>query len=113
MIKVVYGSNTIEVPEGTSIEDIKAGLKSIYPEIANATVSETEDGYKFEVKAGTKGSGEITAVYEQNRFNVSADLSDDEIKAALANIYPEIANATATREGNTLTFEVKAGTKGI
>lgn len=111
-MQIKYGANQFPVPEGSSIEEIKTALSAIYPELANAEAIRTEDGYEFVVQAGTKGSDDITVVYGQNRFTVPGGMTDEEIKTAVSAIYPELANASATREENTVTFTVQAGTKG-
>lgn len=107
---IKYASNTINVADGTSLEEVKRGLVAIYPELANATSVEIEGGYEFKVQAGTKGA-DTTVVYGDNRFTVPGE-DDAEIKAAVSAIYPELANGSMTRVGSTLTFTVQAGTKG-
>ena len=110
---VRYNDNTINLPEGTSVSDARDALKGIYPEIANADAVETSEGITFEVKAGTKGAGELKVVYGDNSISLPAGTSDADAREALKSIYPEIANADASRDGDTLTFTVKAGTKGV
>lgn len=111
MLTVKYGVNTLEVPEDLTAEQVRESLVSIYPEIANATAEITDGVLEFKVTAGTKGA-DLEVIYGQNTLSVPADMTDEEIRASLVGIYPEIANAQATREGNTLRFEVRAGTKG-
>lgn len=109
---VKYNDNTINLPEGTTTEEAREALKGIYPEVANATAVETEEGIEFKVQAGTKGSDELKVVYGENSISLPAGTSDEEAREALKGIYPEIANAQADRDGDTLTFSVQAGTKG-
>lgn len=55
-----------------------------------------------------------TVVYGSNRLNVEdASLSAKEIQASMAEIFPELKNATFEEVGNEIIFTVKAGTKGM
>mgnify|MGYP001162013715 CR=1 FL=1 len=111
---VIYGTNRLVVEDDTlTVEEIKASMAEIFPELKNATATVEGDTIKFEVKAGTKGMAR-TVVYGTNRLTVEDDsLTVEEIKASMAEIFPELKNATATVEGDTIRFEVKAGTKGM
>jgi hypothetical protein len=53
-----FGSRTFDDPgEQYTAQQIHAALIPIYPELANATIQEGEDGsINFVVKGGTKGS---------------------------------------------------------
>lgn len=109
---VKYNDNTLNLPEGTTAEEAREALKGIYPEIANAEAVETAEGIEFAVKAGTKGADELKVVYGDNTLTLPAGTTNEEAREALKGIYPEIANADANRDGDTLTFSVQAGTKG-
>ena len=111
-MKVTYNDNVLVLPEGTSTEDARNSLKTIYPEIANATAVETEDGIEFVVQAGKKGADLLKVVYGDNVLSLPADTTTEAARDSLKLIYPEIANASANREGDTLTFNVEAGKKG-
>ena len=54
-----YDGNVFEVPEGSSAEDVRASLTSVYPQLENATVTEVTEGnstyIEFAVRASTKG----------------------------------------------------------
>jgi len=52
----VYKNFTVNVEEGQTVEEVKAALTEIFPELANASVNENESGViTFEIKAGEKG----------------------------------------------------------
>lgn len=109
---VVYGTNRLTIEDNNlSVQDIKASMADIFPELKNATASQVGDEIHFEVKAGTKGAR--TVVYGTNRLTIEDDnLSVQDIKASMADIFPELKNATASQVGEEIHFEVKAGTKG-
>lgn len=110
---VVYGTNRLQIEDDAlSVADIKASMADIFPELKNATATTVGSEIHFEVKAGTKGAR--TVVYGTNRLQIEDDaLSVADIKASMADIFPELKNATASTVGNEIHFEVKAGTKGI
>lgn len=110
---VVYGSNRLNVEDATlSAKDIQASMAEIFPELKNATFEEVGNEIRFTVKAGTKGSTRVV-VYGSNRLNVEdASLSAKDIQASMAEIFPELKNATFEEVGNEIRFTVKAGTKG-
>lgn len=108
----VYGRNKIERPASESIADVKAALAEIFPELANATYTESGDTVTFQVRAANKGAGTRTYVYGRNKIERPADESVEDVKAALAEIFPELANATYSAEGDTVTFQVRAANKG-
>ena len=52
--------------------------------------------------------------YNTFELNVDVDLSIDEIREELAEIFPEIENADYTQdEEGTITFTMRAGEKGV
>lgn len=110
---VVYGTNRLAIEDDSlSVEEIKASMSEIFPELKNASARTVGSEIHFEVKAGTKGAR--TVVYGTNRLAIEDDsLSVSEIKASMSEIFPELKNATAREVGNEIHFEVKAGTKGI
>ena len=56
-MKVIYNGSVLNLPAGTTIEEARAALVGIYPEIANATATLNAQGQLvFTVKAGTKGN---------------------------------------------------------
>lgn len=111
---VVYGTNRLAIEDDSlSVNEIKASMSEIFPELKNATATTQGDEIHFEVKAGTKGMAR-TVVYGTNRLAIEDDsLSVNEIKASMSEIFPELKNATATTQGSEIHFEVKAGTKGM
>lgn len=114
---VVYGTNRLTIEDASlSVQDIKASMADIFPELKNATATEVGSEIHFEVKAGTKGAstGSRTVVYGTNRLTIEdTSLSVADIKASMADIFPELKNASAQEIGNEIHFTVKAGTKGI
>lgn len=115
MIKVTYLDNTLELPEGTTVENARHSLAVLFPEISNAEATQTPDGdINFRVQAGKKGSEDaLRVVYGDNVLSLPAQTTDEAARESLKVLYPEIANATAERSGGTLTFRVQAGKKGI
>lgn len=112
-MKVVYKENVVNLPDGTSAEEAKTILSAIYPEVANATAEETDEGLKFVLNAGTKGSDEIRFRYNDTEINLPAGTTADAAREVLSQIHPEIANATAdTKEDGTVVFSVQSGKKG-
>ena len=113
---VVYGSNRLTVEDDSlSAKEIQASMSEIFPELKNATFQEQGSEIHFTVKAGTKGAtGARTVVYGSNRLTVEdGSLSAKEIQASMAEIFPELKNATYEERGNEIHFTVKAGTKGM
>lgn len=111
-MKVTYNDNSLTLPEGTTTEAAREALVGIYPEIANATAEVTSEGIEFKVQAGKKGSDLLKVVYGDNTISLPIDTTIENAREALKGIYPEIANATAELDGDTLTFTVQAGKKG-
>ena len=110
-MKVIYNDNTVNLPEGTTVEEARQALKGIYPEVANATAEEVDGGIRFVVQSGTKGA-DLRVIYGENEINLPEGTTDEEARQALATIHPEVANATSNRDGDTLRFVVQSGTKG-
>lgn len=54
----------------------------------------------------------LTVLYGDTTLEVPANTDLNALKSAMAENFPELKNATVTREGNTIKFEAKAGTKG-
>ena len=54
----------------------------------------------------------LTVVYGDTTLEVPANTEIAALKSAMELNFPELKNATVTREGNTITFSAKAGTKG-
>lgn len=53
--KVLFNGNQLDVPTGTSVEDARAGLKAIYPEIGDADHSIEDGVLTFTLRANSKG----------------------------------------------------------
>jgi DNA-binding protein YbaB len=119
--KVIYGSNKFDIEDASlSAKDIQASMSELFPELKNATYTEDAAGnITFTVKAGTKGmaSGPSRKViYGSNKFDIEdASLSAKDIQASMSELFPELKNATYVEDtvNNTITFTVKAGTKGM
>ena len=112
-LTVVYGETTLAVPAGTSLDSVKASMSQIFPELKNAEVVLEGSTIKFQVKAGTKGMADtLTVVYGETTLAVPAGTSLDSVKASMSQIFPELKSAEAVLQGSTITFKVKAGTKG-
>ena len=109
---VLYGGNELVIEDASlTVEQIKASMSDIFPELKNATATVEGNVIKFEVKAGTKGAR--TVQYGGNELTIDDDnLTVEQIKASMSDIFPELKNATASVEGEIIKFEVKAGTKG-
>ena len=54
----------------------------------------------------------MKVVYKENTVNLPDGTSTEEARNILANIYPEVANATAEETSEGLRFVLNAGTKG-
>lgn len=54
----------------------------------------------------------LTVIYGDTILEVPTNTEIEALKVAMAENFPELKNATVTREGNTITFLAKAGTKG-
>lgn len=113
-LKVVYGDTQLEVPAGTSIEQLKKAMAENFPELKNADVSTVGNTVTFSAKAGTKGSDDsLTVVYGDTRLEVPSSTGIEALKKAMAENFPELKNAEVSQVGSTVTFSAKAGTKGI
>lgn len=110
---VVYGGNRLSITDDSlTVDQIKRSMSDIYPELANAEATVVGSEIHFKVKAGTKGATR-TVVYGGNRLSITDDaLTPAEIQRSMADIYPELANATYEVVGSEIHFKVKAGTKG-
>lgn len=111
-MKVVYKENLVNLPEGTSVEEARNILSNIYPEVANATAEETDEGLRFVLTAGTKGSDELRVRYGDTEINLPGDTSVEDAREVLSQIHPEVANATAQEDDGVVTFTVQSGKKG-
>ena len=111
-LKVVYGDTQLDVDASTPLNEIKNAMAEIFPELKNATVTQEGNTVRFAPKAGTKGADQLKVVYGDTQLDVDAATPLAEIKNAMAEIFPELKNATVTQEGNVVRFAPKAGTKG-
>ncbi len=113
MRTVQYAGNNLVIEDDTmSLAQIKESMAEIFPELQNATPTQEGEIIKFEVKAGTKGTR--TVQYAGNNLVIEDDtMTLAQIKESMAEIFPELQNATPTQEGEIVKFEVKAGTKGL
>lgn len=57
-------------------------------------------------------SEQLTATYNGEEIKLPAGTSEANARAAMEILYPEVKNATVTREGNNFVFEVKSSKKG-
>ena len=113
---VLIGGRKFEI-EGSvnSLEEIKQAAVEYDPSLSNADVVVSGDTVSFVKRAGTKGAEQISKVVYQGRtFEVDTDMYDNpqDIKDAMAEIYPELSNADYVISGDTMTFVMRAGTKG-
>ena len=110
---VSYGSNNITIHDSSlTLDQIHKSMAEIFPDLKNATPSEANGTITFEVKAGTKGSAR-TVSYGSNNITIhDSSLTLDQIHKSMAEIFPELKNATPSEADGVITFEVKAGTKG-
>ena len=110
-LTVVYGDTRLAVEAGTSLEDIKNSMATIFPELKTAEAKLVGSEVHFAVKAGTKGAG-LTVVYGDTRLAVEEGTNLEDIKNSMSQIFPELKSAEAKLVGNEIHFAVKAGTKG-
>lgn len=110
-LRVTYGDTTLEVAAGTSLNDVKASMSRIFPELKNSEAVLEGQNITFRVKAGTKGAN-LTVTYGDTSLEVAEGTSLNDVKASMSRIFPELKNAEAVLEGSSITFKVKAGTKG-
>lgn len=111
-LTVVYGDTSLTVPAGTSLASVKESMSRIFPELKNSEAVLEGSNVTFKVKAGTKGSENLTVSYGDTSLSVPAGTSLASVKESMSRIFPELKNADAVLEGNSITFKVKAGTKG-
>lgn len=111
---VKYGTNELKIDnDELTVKEIQEEFSKFYPELENATATVDGDTITFEVKAGVKGMAR-TVKYGTNELKIDNDeLTVKEIQEEFSKFYPELENATATVDGDTITFEVKAGVKGM
>lgn len=57
-------------------------------------------------------SEQLKAVYNGEEIVLPAGTSEANARAAMEILYPEVKNATITREGNTFVFAVQSSKKG-
>lgn len=111
MSKLIYGSTEINLNEGTSPEVALETLKSVYPELANSSLSQNTAGdYVVTVATATKGA---FAQYGDTKIELREGVTPEVVKETLSAIYPEIENATSSidAQGNVI-FTVATATKG-
>ena len=53
--QVKFNNSTLEVPANTSVEDAKAALERVFPEVKNADYSIEDGVLEFKVQANEKG----------------------------------------------------------
>jgi DNA-binding protein YbaB len=118
--KVIYGSNKFDIEDDSlTAKEIQASMSELFPELKNATFVEGDGQIVFTVKAGTKGMANGPSrkvIYGSNKFDIEdASLSASQIQASMSELFPELKNASFVedKENNTITFTVKAGTKGM
>lgn len=111
---VKYGTHELQIQnDELTVEEIQQEFTKFYPELENATATVDGDTITFEVKAGVKGMAR-TVKYGTHELQIQNDeLTVEEIQQEFTKFYPELENATATVDGDTITFEVKAGVKGM
>lgn len=113
MTKLIYGEVEVNLTEGTTPQTGLEALKSVYPELANATMSMNAEGnYVVTVATATKGAARY-AIYGETKVEVQEGVSIDSVKNALSTIYPELSNANVSIDaaGN-FVFTVATATKG-
>lgn len=110
---VQYAGNTMTINDDTlTLQQIKESMAEIFPELANSTPRQNGDIITFDVQAGTKGAR--TVQYAGNTMTINDDtLTLQQIKESMAEIFPELANSTPRQNGDIITFDVQAGTKGF
>lgn len=96
-----------------SLEDIKEAAKEFDPSIANADPVIEGDTIVFKYRAGTKGAEIKKVVVGSQTYEVQTPNADPkDIHRALIETHPELENAEYVISGDTMTFRLKAGTKG-
>lgn len=106
---VVYNGVRNEVPQGVTSEQVREFYSTVFPELVNAEVKRVGNEIQFEIHAGTKG---LRVVYDGVEINVDDHYTNDEVKASMSQVFPELVNAEVKRVGNEIQFEIHAGTKG-
>lgn len=111
MAKLIYGTTEINLNEGTSPQVALATLQSVYPELANANLSQNTAGdFVVTVATATKGA---YAVYGDTKVELKPGVTPEAVKNTLSAIYPEIESATTSVAPNgDIVFTVATATKG-
>lgn len=55
-MKVYFEGNVINLPEGTTVEEAREALAAIFPNVATASVQESDGEIRFTEQSGTKGA---------------------------------------------------------
>lgn len=111
MAKLIYGTTEINLTEGTTPQVALETLKSVYPELANASLSTNAAGdHVVTVATATKGA---YAVYGETKVELKPGVTPEAVKNTLSAIYPEIENATTSvNAAGDIVFTVATATKG-
>ncbi|MGM2632357.1 hypothetical protein [Bacillus cereus group sp. Bce040] len=115
MLKVIYADSELDVPANTDMKALEAAMIENFPELKNPTVTHEGNTITFTAKAGTKGADNmemLKVIYADSELDVPANTDMKALEAAMIENFPELKNPTVTRDGNTVTFTAKAGTKG-
>lgn len=109
---VVYNGRNFEFPGDKTLPEMKAAMAVMYPELANGSYRTLENGtIEFYVVAQNK-SAVRNALYNGRNFEFPADKTIAEMKAAMAVMYPELANGSYRElTGGTIEFYVVAQNK--
>ena len=109
---VRHNGENIPVEANLTLEEIKAAMAQLFPEVRNATPIEENGVIRFFVEAGEKGTDARFVRHNGENIPVELGLSLEEIKAAMAQLFPEVRNATPIEENGVIRFFVEAGEKG-
>lgn len=115
MLDVIYADTKLEVPANTDMKALEAAMIENFPELKNPTITQEGNTITFTAKAGTKGADNmemLDVIYADTKLEVPNNTDMKALEAAMIENFPELKNPTITREGNTITFTAKAGTKG-
>lgn len=114
---VLIGGTNYDIEGSTmaSMNEIREAAVEIDPALANADMVVNGDTVEFRFKAGIKGATITKVVYNNNEYAVDTNMYSDpkDIKDALVEMFPELANAEYVINDDTMTFRFKAGTKGV
>lgn len=113
MAKLIYNEISYELSNGVTVDTALNALKMMYPELANATVTLSENGdYVVSVATATKGLGNV--VYGAIIVKLQDGQTPEEVKERLTLAYPELKNATITIDENgDFVLTVATATKGL